>query len=304
MTAAQLLAGGIAVALVVLFVAGTVRWRMPATTVIFLLLTGVPTAGFADYAVSSGPEPDLRIAGILTIILYATGAAALVFIRLRRHKGRPTIWYMASDSRRFLVALIVRWLLILWIGSLLFLFEPEFALAYLLVNLLWMVVWLPARFRTSTRTTITDFAAPPKRVFDVVSDVRNWKLYRDDVELLSVTPDGPLVVGSEYVARVAIPDSLRRSSYRGLEARYQITSLVPGKSFDTMLVGQQSLIRTNVEPTNNGARMSRSVKTITGLLRAWSADVFNSALADGAVRAREERNWARLKAFLEAAPEQ
>ena len=301
MNQGRLLAAAIASVLLLLIAAGSIRWRMRSTTVIFVLLFGLPAAGFATYAVRPGAEPDLSAAVDLAIVLYAAGAVGVIYAIVRRiRRGRPTVWEMSSDSRRFMTGLIVRWLLVLWMSSLLYLFEPGFAVANVAVNLLWMLVWVPRRFRTWTRRVEADIAAPPQRVFEFVSDVRNWKLYRDDVQLVSVTPEGPLTAGSEYVARVPIPPSLRRTSYRYFESRFRVTAMLPGESFDTRLLGQESTARTTLEPTPTGTRLSRATETTMGLLRAWSADMLDNARAYAALGPREQRNNERLKEILES----
>lgn len=302
---AQLLAGSIAAALVILIIAASWRWRLRSTTVLFMLMFGLPALGFGFYAIRSGPNPNLDIIVALVILLYATGAMLIVAGLVRRiRRGRPTVWDMATDSRRYLIALIARWLQVLWFSSLLYLFEPGFAIATVALNVVWMIVWLPSRLRTSSRRVETDIAASPTRVFDFVSDVRNWRLYRDDVELVSLSPDGPLGEGSEYAARVAVPETMRRTSYRAFLFRYRVSGMVAGKSFDILLLDQVGRMRTEVEPSPLGARLSRTSETRMGLLRAWSADMLNNPPAEAAVRKREDNNHRRLKDILETAPAQ
>jgi hypothetical protein len=300
-TSAQIFAGAIAVALTLLVVVSIIRWRLPSATAIFLLIFAVPAAAFATYAIRSGPAPNLTAVAVLAVILYAAGVVVVAYGIVRRlRRGKPSVWVMVTDARRQMAGLIARWLLVLWISALVFLFEPAFAIANLAVNALWMVAWLPRRFRTWSSRVETDITAPPERVFEFVSDVRNWKLYRDDVELLSVKPDGPLASGSEYVARVAIPESMRRTSYRAIEGRCRVADMVPGQSFAIRLLDQDSMVRTVVEPTVSGTRLSRTTQTTMGLLRAWSADMFNNRAMYRAMRPREQRNNQRLKQLLEA----
>jgi hypothetical protein len=166
-----------------------------------------------------------------------------------------------------------------------------------------MDAWLPLRFRTWNTRVETDIAAPPDRVFEFLRDIRNWKLYREDGEVVNVTPECPLAIGSEYVARVVVPESMRRTSYQAVESRYRVTAMVPGRSFEIGILHQDGTVRTDVEPIPSGTRLSKTTQSTLGLLRAWSADTFNNRAMDRAMRPREQRNNERLKKILEAAPE-
>lgn len=300
MSEAQLLAVGLTAGLAFLMILAAVRWRLPSVPVVFVLIFGLPAVGFASYAITGGPTPDLTIAVVLAIILYALGLAVAGYSIVRRIKRpKPTVWNMTTDVRRYTVALAARWVMVLWVSSLLFLFEPGFAVANVLLSALWMIVWLPARFRTFGARSDIDIAAPASRVFEFISDVRNWVRYRDAVELVSVAPDGPLEIGTEYVGRVRIPESLRRTSIRQVESRYRVVAMVPGKSFDIEMQDQSGTAHTEVNATPTGARLTRTTVSTMGLLRAWSADMLNVRRAQSALRAYDLRDGVRLKQILE-----
>lgn len=305
MSDAQLFAGGFSAVLVVVVVAASIRWRLPSVSAVYALMFAVPALGFAEYAVVGGPGPDLdlayNLAGILYGLVLILGTSAVV-LRIRR-RGKPAVWNMATDSRRYAIALAFRWMMVLAISAAVYVFEPAFGIVNVCLNLVWMIAWLPRRFRTRTQRTETEIAAPPKRVFEFVRDVRNWPLYRDDVELIRVSPDGPLAAGSEYVARVVIPESIRRASYRHVESRYRVTSMLPDRAYEVRLLDLSGSVRTELEQTPSGTtRLSRTVQTTMGLLRAWSADALNNPIADAAMRPRERRINLRLKEILEPPP--
>ena len=307
MTEGRVIAAVICAVLIMLIVIAIVRWRMPSVSTVFALMFGIPAVGFGAYAFVGGPQPNSDAEFFLLFILYGAMAlilAVAIVVRRIRRRVKPTVWSMASDSRRYTVALISRWAVVLWVSYFLFLFEPGFAIANIALNLAWMIAWLPRRFRTWTDLADTTIAAPPERVFEFVTDVRNWRRYRDDVELVKVTPDAPLAPGSEYVVRVAMPESLRRTSYRSVEFRYRVTAMEPGRSYETKVLDQSATIKTVIEATPSGTRLSRTGETTVGLLRAWAADRFNNDIARKALRIRDQRNSQRLKAILEAAPNQ
>lgn len=96
-----------------------------------------------------------------------------------------------------------------------------------------------------------EIAAPPERVWQVMSDVERWPEWTPTVTSVKRLDDGPLRVGSR--AKVVQP--------KLPEAEYAVTELSPGRSFTWVAAspGVVTTARHEVEPTPDGTRVRLSV---------------------------------------------
>jgi hypothetical protein len=99
-------------------------------------------------------------------------------------------------------------------------------------------------------STAIDIAAPPERVWQVMSDVERWHEWTPSVS--SVRLRGPLAVGSTAV--------IRQPKFP--PAWWKITRLDPGRSFTWVSAGPglHVVARHSVAPTDRGARATLSLE--------------------------------------------
>jgi uncharacterized protein YndB with AHSA1/START domain len=102
-----------------------------------------------------------------------------------------------------------------------------------------------------------DIAAPPDRVWQVMTDVELWPEWTESVQSVKRLDKGPFRVGSR--ARVKQP--------KFLPAVWEVTEIDPGRSFTwvTRSPGMVASGRHRVEPTAKGSRATLSV-AYSGLL--------------------------------------
>jgi hypothetical protein len=298
-----------AIAAVVLAAWGIIavaRYRIRSVIVIAALSFGVPMVGFATYALTPGPPPLEGVVGFLVALLYAAIIGALfwrfTFGRRRRH---AVVYQGAEETRRYTRGLLLRALFVVWLSLLLFLFEPAFAVAYLVLNVAWTMIWIPRRWRTRQYVSGVEISVPAERAFEFVTDLKNWPLYRDGVELVSVTPEGPLRLGTEYVARTAIPQPLRMTPHREIENRFKVSALVPGRSYTVSLPDQPgNAVRVDFEPADSGTRITNTNAVTFPFPQASVGTMLNLNRIRSTMREVEARRHARLKQVLEAASSQ
>ncbi len=267
----------------------------------------VPAVGFAVYAREPGQSPPGDAVWFLVGMLYLAIFLVLAWRFTVGRSRRPSsaIFPAATETQRYTRAVVGRSLLVVWVSGLLFLFEPAFALANLALNAAWMAMWIPRRLRMQELRNTVQVAVASERAFEFVTDLRNWPLYRDDVEVVEVTPDGPLAAGSEYVARTVIPPSLRRTSYRQIESRYRVTAVVPGSSYTVTFPDQPGNVsRTDFAPIDSGTLITNTRSLTVPFPQATLGMLLNFHLTVEALRAVEARKNARLKEILEQAPSQ
>jgi len=295
----QVFAALLAGALLIAWTWTSVRFRRLSTAFVTSLLLGTAAVGFGAYALSPGPPPQENAVVALTVVLYVAIVVALaVSIRARR-KPRTTVYPLADDSRRYRRALIVRTLAVLWFSAMLYLFEPGFALANVAINIVWIAFWIPRQSRIAHYESGTEIAAPPEQVFAFVTDLRNWPRYRDDLELVSQHPDGPLELGTEYAARMNIPAGFQRTRYRQIESRYRVSSIAPGRSYTTTLVDQPgNHTTTSVEPNEAGTRLMIRSDLLIAFPEACSGGMLVLPLVTRVRRASDAVRFARLKQAL------
>ena len=106
-------------------------------------------------------------------------------------------------------------------------------------------------------TVSTDIAAPPDRVWAVMSDVERWNEWTPSVTSVKRLDDGPFAVGSRILIRQPkFPPAL-----------WKVTAIDPGRSFTWTSVGPglRVVATHGVEKTASGSRATLSL-TYHGLI--------------------------------------
>ncbi len=307
MTYYQLFSAAFAILLLVVWVVVILRYRWWGVVVVSGLSFGLPAIGFAVYVIAPGPSPATGAVVFLVALLYLVMLVALVRRFTIGRKGRPSplIYAPANETQRYMRGVVGRSLAVVWLSSLLFLVEPAFAIANLALNAAWMALWIPRRWRTSQVQNSVLVSVAPQRAFEFVTNLNNWPLYRDDLELVEVTPDGPLASGSEYVARAPIPQSLQTTSHRRIESRLRVSAMVPGSSYTITRPDEPGYVsRTDFVPIDTGTRITNTRTMTIPFTQASLGVTLNLPRALSVARAVDARRNARLKEALEQAPSQ
>jgi uncharacterized membrane protein len=115
-----------------------------------------------------------------------------------------------------------------------------------------------------------EIAAPPSRVWAVMSDLERWHEWTPSITSVQRLDDGPIRTGSR--ARVKQP--------KLAGSVFEVTTWNPDRGFDwvTKSPGIQGLGRHRIEPSPRGARVTLSV-TFSGLLSGLVAMVFGGSTA-------------------------
>ena len=108
------------------------------------------------------------------------------------------------------------------------------------------------------QSVTVDIAAPPERVWEVLTDVERWSEWTETVTSVKRLDDGPLRAGSRAkIAQPKIP-----------ETEYVVTELLPGRSFTWVASGPgvTTTARHEVDAlSDGGSRVTLSVEQ-AGLL--------------------------------------
>ncbi len=291
-----------ALAFVLMLFAGLMLWRLRlvSTLVMAALTVGLPAAGFLEYVIAPGPPPDETYVVALAVVLYASVLLSLPFAIRRRRRAR-SVYELASETRLSPRVLIGRLAMVMWLTAMLLVFHMAvFAVVNLVANIIWTVVWIPRRMRFIASGANIDIGAPSERVFEFMTDLGNWSRYRDDVELVSVTPPGRLANGTEYVVRNPMPEELKRAGrYRQMESRYRVYDVIAGRSYSATLEDGRVRTSTTMEPSAAGSRVTRRIEmrfpfdqaTQGAMITAWSTIPSRRAL--------ETKLLTRVKKLLE-----
>jgi len=295
----QTFAGGLALLMVAGIVVMVWRARLVSMLVIAVLTVGVPAAGFAMYAVAPGPPPDERFVGALALVLY--GGMGLMLIAIRRRPQARTAYELSRENRLAPQVFLGRLAFVLWLTAmLLVLHMAAWAVANLVVNIVWMAVWIPRRMRMKASTSSVDVAAPPDKVFEFLTDLSRWPLYRD-TQLVSVTPPGRLANGTEYVVRVPVPEALKRAVRpRQMESRYKVSDVVAGRSYSATLEDGRVRTTTNIEPIAAGSRVTRRTEMRFPFVQAAQGALVTAWTTMSSRRDAETKLLTGVKKLLEA----
>jgi hypothetical protein len=214
---------------------------------------------------------------------------------------RPVITLDAIE-RQHLAAFLVRLAAVIVISGVVFAFEPWVAIVNLVANAAWTLAWIPRRFRRVHMEVATDIAVPPDVVFDFVSNTDNWPRYRDD--FVSASPSGRLGVGTTFVTRLPVVQLARPNPRMApfAEVRLVVTSITPGRSFATAVVGRPA--ETSLREIAAAVGGSRVATRADGLLTFPQAAMglsFEQPRLLAARKSRMAETNARLKQVLESA---
>ena len=116
-----------------------------------------------------------------------------------------------------------------------------------------------------TFETTIEIAAPPSRVWAIMSDIERWHEWTASITSVQRLDDGPIRVGSK--ARVKQP--------KLAGSVFEVTTWHPDRGFDwvTRSPGLQGLGRHLIEPNAGGSRVTLSV-TFSGPLAGLVAMFF------------------------------
>ena len=275
------------------------RVRLVSMLVIAVLTVGVPASGFIAYAVAPGPAPDERFVVALALVLYASLLLALPFAIRRRRQVR-SVYQLSRENRLAPQVLLGRLAFVLWLTAmLLVLHMAAWAVANLVVNLVWTAIWIPRRMRKMASGASLDIGTRPEKVFEFLTDLSRWPLYRE-TELVSVTPPGRLANGTEYVVRVPIPEALKRAMRSPqMESRYRVSDVVPGRSYSVTLEDGRVRTSTTIEPIAVGSRVTRRIEMRFPFAQAAHGAMITAWRSMPSRRDGERKLLTRVKAILE-----
>ena len=298
----QLTAAVLAVVLLLIAAVGVWRYTRPVMFVWIGLLIAVPAAGFAWYAISPGPAPDLsRPLWLLAYIPVAVALVAAVWV---------AVWIFAQrralEMRRLALVSIGMLVtfegIVLAISDVLALWEPGFAVANLVLNGAWAVLWLPRRLRTSEATASVEIAAPRPKVFAFVATPANWPRFHEGTVEAVTRPDGPIAPRTEIDVRARYHSAVRgpRLLPDILETLWVVQAVTPDESF-TMTRPNQPPNSTTYRFTDSpvGTRIDLSSTGVAPIRAAILGIVVEMWWSWSTRLEIVGRGFARLKALLE-----
>jgi len=294
----QIFAGGVALVLVARALTLLRRSRR-ASQVVLALLFAIPAAGFALYAVWPGPPPELTWVTWLSTLLIVLGLYPAFYGRsaLRRWGSETVTRHYLTFANRHVLA--SRAFLVLDLSGYVWMFEPWFGVACLAATALWVVVWIPVRWRTVRFEVSAEIAAAPEVTFGFLIDHSNWHRYLTEVEAVTTDPPGTLAVGSEITARQRFPtDAGKPGSGSGsLEERSRITAMTD-TSFTAVTLDGVGITTTEVQAKNAKTLLTVKSQAHVPFTDALLGLVLEMPTALAARRDRSRRNFERLNAVL------
>lgn len=302
----QLTAATVSVVFVLIGAVGLIRLTRLATLVLVLSFLVVPALGLAVFAVSPGPMGDL---GVVNLAFPFVGLAFVLLVAnfvLRMNAGSSQPF--ASLHRRVPLFVLAWPCIVVAVSLFLWIFEPTFAAANLALNAAWFAIWLPRATRRSDRRSTYEIAAPRERVFAFVTDPSNWPLYNAGVEAVTVSPPGPLAVGSEITLRqrvtypglrgprVLMPDSISVTS--------GVTQLVAGERPATRRLDlPDSADLVELTDLDGRTRITGTAHNVIAYRYAVLGAGISLALGRRRIMELTEQRQAKLKALLEQPPD-
>jgi uncharacterized membrane protein len=131
----------------------------------------------------------------------------------------------------------------------------------------------------------SDIAAPPQRVWDVMSDLTRWHEWTPSVTSIKRLDEGPLAVGSRaWIRQPKFPPAL-----------WRVTAIEPGTSFTwtSTAPGLRVVAQHAVQPRDGGSRATLSLEydgPFGGILASLTKNITSRYLAMEAagLKARSE----------------
>ena len=300
----QLVAGFTAVLLVLSAAIGLARYPRPIMGIVLGLLLAIPTAGLVAYAAIPGPSPELDSRSELAFIpvLAGLGAGVWMLVWMRRRRAALTL----SSVERLSNGAVVMWAgVVVGVSDLLSLFEPGFAIANLVLNAAWVLLWVPRPLRRLTSERSVEIKAPRTKVFAFVAEPSNWPLYVEDLVSVTVRPQRPLATGSVISQVQRYQSGIRgpRLLPEMIETTLVVSLVIPGE-----LIRQQVADRPSNETafefadSDGGTRITTRASAVVPFRLAVFGAILATRSQRSARRAKAERTLARLKALLEPPP--
>ena len=300
-SAYRIVAAVVALILVLVCAVGFIRYPRPLMVVPVMLLVAVPAAAFALFAVRNDP---VSAPTALTWLAYApvlaglaAGVAMLAAMRRASTYSRTTLSFLANGTA------VVWGGIVLGLSDVVYLFEPAFAVANLVLNAAWIAVWIPPRLRRIDTVYATSFKAPLERVFDFFSDPTNSTRYQDQVEAVSVEPPGPLKLGSRITVRRRIDRGPLRGPRMGpgsVETSSVITDLRPEHLIASRLVGGTAgTVRLEFSERDGVTTVTSRWRSVMPYRFALFGGLVEFRSRRGQREAENQRHSTRLKEILE-----
>jgi len=296
----QLAAAFLAAVLLVIGIGALIRSTSVYMLVALGLLAAVPFAGLVTFVIFPRPPQDFGLFVNLALLpaLFALGAGIFA-VSMAMNRGQSL---SARRLNALGLAYVVLWVgVVLAISALLATWEPEFALANIVLNAAWICLWALPQLRRLNRVSLIEIKAPRERVFEFTADASNWPRYDEQLVSARVEPPGPLRVGSR-VTEIRNYDSPVRGPRlfpATIEVVSEVTGLVPGQSLS--LRDGRHVVRSTTEYSDSekGTRVAISVSVRVPFHQAFLGAILLLRSQQGSRRARSERNLARLKEILE-----
>ena len=294
----QIFAGGVALVLVARALI-LLRKSRRASQVVLALLFAIPAAGFALYSVWPGPPPEATWVTWLSTVFVVLGLYPAFYGRraLRRWGSETVTRHYLTFVNRYVLA--ARAFLAVGLSGYVFMFEAWFGIACLAATALWVVVWIPVRWRAVRFEVSAEIAAAPAVTVGFLVDPSNWHRYLTDLESVSTDPTGPLAMGSEITARQRFPtDASKPGSGSGsVEERSRITAITD-TSFTAMTLDGAGVTTTEVHAINGKTLLTVRSQAHVPFTDALLGLALEMPAALAARRDRSRRNFERLNEVL------
>jgi hypothetical protein len=264
--------------------------------VLLLQLLLVPELALLAFIVRPVALPPLSNLLPLGVFIAACEIAFIGIWMVRRRLLKPVI-SLRTLERIDDLAVAARATQLLVFTAAMVVFEPLFALVMVVLNLCWAAIWILPRWRNVHFETSAEFNVPAERLFEFRRNPDNWKLYRDDIEVVTVQPPGPLSTGTLYVTRQKLPKN------RALEIRQSVLSLTPYQAYTIARQDRPAeRVSTTFERADGGARQTVRLDGVIRLSAALCGGMLLVPRLVAQRRIEEAKRDARLREILEAVP--
>jgi hypothetical protein len=268
--------------------------------VLALLMFSVPAAGFAFFVVNPvvGPYPTAiawTAFGLVTV-----AAAVSMWSRRLVQPIREGLTTTAMLQRMRHLAIGANTFIVLALSTYLYIFEPPFALANLVVNFLWVAIWIPRRLRVADLELSIDVAAKPLQTWAFLLDASNALLYQDDLEDVTVLPPGPLQVGSLVTSRrrVQLIRPWLKMTELKMTLQALVTELVPGYSYAAVAVDRSVSSTYEVKPAGSGSRIVVRTRFVFSIAEGILGQMLMLPVGIARTRAISMQSMTRIKELL------